>query len=167
MNEDKLRNFVRNIELLLEELKSELSIEKSEHVELEKNINSSDKKYTGTKNSSDFILLIVNKIGDCEESEQLKSKILDVRNQEAKLLLCFFISYKYFSNQWLNSGDIEKITSELGVKIDKRNITNKLKEIRQYLESGATRKKGQATPYRLNRKGVTRFGEILNAKKIK
>jgi hypothetical protein len=111
-----------------------------------------------------LVLKIINKVGDCEESEQIKSKVLDKRSQEAKLLLCLYISYKYFSNQWLNSGDMEKITSELGIKIDTRNITNKLKEIRQYLESGSTRKKGQPTPYRLNRKGTNRFEEILKDK---
>lgn len=117
------------------------------------------------KLTEEFLALnIINKVGDCKESEQIKSKVLDTRSQEAKLLLCLYISYKYFSNQWLNSGDMEKITSELGIKIDVRNITNKLKEIRQYLESGSTRKNGQPTPYRLNRKGVNRFEEILKDK---
>lgn len=111
-----------------------------------------------------LVLNIVNKVGDCGESEQIKNNVLDARSQEAKLLLCLYMSYKYFFNQWLNSGDMEEITSELGIKIDTRNITNKLKEIRQYLESGSTRKKGQPTPYRLNRKGVNRFEEILKNK---
>lgn len=117
---------------------------------------------TGTDDSDSLILSIVNKIGECDESEAIQSKILDQRSADGKILLCFYISYKYFKNAWLTTGDIEKITSNLGVKIDVRNIANKVKELRQYLESGATRKKGQPTPYRLNRKGVKRFEEILN-----
>lgn len=114
--------------------------------------------------TKDITLQIVNKVGDCNESEEIQSRILDKRGARERILLCFYISHKYFSNGWLTSGDIEKITSELGVKIDKRNVTNFLKELRQYLESGAVRKKGQPTPYRLNRKGVKRFDEIIHAK---
>ena len=118
-----------------------------------------------TTNSDDLILLIVNKVGDCEESEEMQTKILDQRSAEGKILLCFYISYKYFKNIWLNTGNIEEITSNLGVKIDVRNVTNKISELRRYLESGSIRKKGQPTPYRLHRKGFKRFNEILHGTK--
>jgi len=116
----------------------------------------------GTNESNALILAMVNKIGECSESEEIQSRVLDKTSMEGKILLCFYISYKYFKNAWLNTGDIEKITADLGVKIDVRNATNKIKEIRRYLESGKSRKKGQPTPYRLNRKGAKRFEEILN-----
>lgn len=120
---------------------------------------------TDTANPDDLILSIVNKVGDSDESEEIQSKVLDQRSMDAKILLCFYISYKYFKNEWLTSGSIEKITSDLGTKVDKGNASNKIKkEIRQYLESGTTRKKGQPTPYRLNRKGFKRFEEILHGK---
>lgn len=111
--------------------------------------------------SNVLILAIVNKIGDCDESEEVQIKVLDKASMEGKILLCFYISCKYFKNAWLNTGDIEKITSDLGVKIDVRNATNKIKELRRYLESGKSRKKGQPTPYRLNRKGKKRFEDII------
>ncbi len=116
-----------------------------------------EKKATG----KDLIIKIINKIGECEESELIESKILDKRNMEGKILLSFYVSCKYFKNAWLNTGDIERITSKMGIKIDVRNVTNKIKELRTYLESGSTRKKGQPTPYRLNRRGKKRFEEIL------
>ena len=119
-------------------------------------------RYTGAINSDDLILSVVNKVGDCKESEEIQSRVLDQRNMEAKILLCFYVSYKYFKNVWLTSGDIEKITSGMGAKIAVGNVSNKIKEeIRQYLEIGTTRKRGQPTPYRLNRKGFKRFEEIL------
>jgi hypothetical protein len=114
--------------------------------------------------AKDITLQIVNKVGNCEESEDIQKQILDKRGAEGRILLGFYISYKYFSNEWLTSGDIENITAELGVKIDGRNVTNYLKEYRKHLESGAARKKGQSTPYRLNRMGAKRFEEIIHAK---
>jgi hypothetical protein len=105
----------------------------------------------------DLPLQIANKIGDCDESNAIQLRVLDRRSMDGKILLCFYVSSKYFGNAWLTSGDIEKITSQLGVKIDKRNASNSLAKLRQYLESGAVRKGGQPTPYRMNRKGVQRL----------
>ena len=77
--------------------------------------------------AKDIALQIANKAKDCDESEVIQKQVLDKHNREGKILLCFYISYKYFSNEWLITGDVEKITSELGVKIDARNATNCLK----------------------------------------
>lgn len=120
---------------------------------------------TGASDSDTLILAIANKISECDESEEIQSKVLDKASMEGKILLCFYISYKYFKNTWLTTGNIEKITSGLGNKIAVGNVSNKIKgELRQYLESGAVRKQGQPTPYRLNRKGVKRFEEIIYEK---
>lgn len=116
------------------------------------------------KPAGDLILLIINKVGDCKESEEIQQKVLDKKGADSKILLCFYIANKYFNNAWLTSGVIEKITSGLGVKIDIGYISNKIKGvIRAYLESGAMRKNGLPTPYRLNRSGIKKFEEILNA----
>lgn len=116
--------------------------------------------------SSDLVLDVINKIGEYEEGEEIQNKILDKTDMEGKILLCFYISYKYFKNTWLTTGDIEKITSGLGAKTTAGNVSNKITAgLRKYLESGAVRKKGQPTPYRLNRKGVKRFEEIIHAEK--
>ena len=118
---------------------------------------------TDNKESDALILAMVNKIGECNESEEIQSKVLDKADMEGKILLCFYISHKYFKNAWLTTGDIEKITSGLGTKITAGNVSNKITGgLRKYLESGSVRKKGQSTPYRFNRKGMKRFEEILN-----
>ncbi len=126
------------------------------------------KKSPGTRQADadslgGVISSIVNRIGDCDESEEIQRRVLDQRSVEARILLCFFIPYKYFDKVWLASGDIEKITSELGIKIDTRNVTNKIKKLRQYLESRSTRRRGRPTPYRLNRKGFNHFQKILQS----
>lgn len=119
---------------------------------------------TGDGTGNNQNLEIANKINDCDESAAA-TKILLSKNMEAKLLLCFFVSHKYLGNRWLTTGDLEEITSEIGGKLDKANVSNKLKSLRQYLESGASRRRGQPTPYRFNRKGIARFEEILRAAK--
>ncbi|HEV2112473.1 MAG TPA: hypothetical protein VGT99_14035 [Gammaproteobacteria bacterium] len=109
----------------------------------------------------DIAVVIANKAGDCEEAPKLK-KLLDKPSPEIKILLCFYISYKYFDNHWLTTGHIAVATSELGIKIDQGQASNKIKELRRYVESGSSRKKGQPTPYRLNRLGLNRFEELMN-----
>jgi hypothetical protein len=115
--------------------------------------------------SSNLVLDIINKVADCDEADEIKEYILDKRGSEGRVLLPYYISYKYFGNAWIGAGEIEKITSELGIKIDTRNVSNYLKEYRSSLESGSVRKRGQSTPYRLNRKGLKRFEEIIHVKK--
>src|SRR6266481_1911216 len=113
----------------------------------------SEKEFVEMRESDieDLALAIANKAKDCNESEHIQKKVLDVRNPEAKVLMCFYVSYKYFGNAWLTSGDVERITSELGVKIATGNASNYIKALRANLESGKARKKGSATPCRLNR----------------
>ena len=120
---------------------------------------------TDNKESEALILAMVNKIGDCGESEEIQNRVLDKTDMEGKILLCFYISHKYFKNAWLTTGEIEKITSGLGTKITAGNLSNKITSgLRKYLESGSVRKQGQPTRYRLNRKGKKRFEEIIHSK---
>lgn len=110
----------------------------------------------------DFIMNIVNKIKNCEKSDKIETQVLDKNDQEGRILLPYYISYKYFLNRCLTTVDIEKITGELGVKIKAPNVANKIKEsLLRYLDSDSPRKRGKPTPYKLNRKGVKHFEEIL------
>lgn len=117
-----------------------------------------------SETSTDLVLQIVNKINDCDETEPLVS-ILEGRARQPKVMMCFYISWKYFSNARISSSNVDRITTELGSKIDQRNATNVLKEIRKYLESDTARKKGIKVSYRLNRQGVKFFEAILNDKR--
>ncbi len=141
-------------------LAQECLAENGEKVE---SIKSEVKHVVGT--DMGITLKIINKIGDCDESDDIQSNVLDKRDREGRVLLCMYVSYKYFDNAWLTTGDIEKITSDLGVKIDISNVTKALKALRLYTEHSSVPKKGQSTPYRLNRKGIKRFEEIIHGKK--
>lgn len=131
-------------------------------ITLERNSSKTPIKSETVIEDDDMDLAMANSITNCEEAELIQNKVLDSRNLEARILLCFFISDKYFGNAWLTSGNIERITSELGVKVSSANASTKLKSLRAYLESGKVRKNGLPTPYRLNRSGQKRFENILH-----
>ena len=111
--------------------------------------------------SATDVLGIANMIGTCEESEVIQKKVLDTDNNEAKVLMCLYVSHKYFSNSWLQTGDIVRITLHIGVKVETSTASKILKRLQPYLESSSMRKNGLPTPYRLNRKGVKYFETIL------
>lgn len=156
-----------NIEKEINQIKEEIGKNQERISNLEKLVFGVGKKKSLTIKSlgQDFIMAIVNKIKNCEESDKIETQALDKDNQEGRILLPYYISYKYFSNQSLTTVDIEKITGELGVKIKAPNVANKIKEsLLKYLASASPRKKGKPTLYKLNRRGVKRFEEILNLK---
>lgn len=156
MNESELRRKLEEIQTLTSECLGFLS----------GSVAVVKKSKAPTKNqqngNADLSLAIVNKIGDCEECDLIEQKILSEPSIEPRLLLSFYISYKYFNNEWLSSGNVQAVTSELGIKIDTGNASNYIKKkYRQYFESDSARKKGRKTCYRLNRKGKKRFEELL------
>lgn len=154
-----LKNKLETIRDLVEECLAELG---SETVVKKKPMGPAS---TGSADSDpSTVLQIVNKVGDCDEATAIEKHVLNTRGSEGRVLLAFYISYKYFKNAWLTSGDVGKITADLGIKIDKKNVSNYLVTYRKYLESGAVRKKGQSTPYRMNRAGAKCFEEIISEK---
>jgi hypothetical protein len=116
------------------------------------------------KPKQDNIAEIVNKIKNHTLSEKIDKNILDKKDMAGKILLPFYICYKFFPNQLLTSGDIEKITDQLGVKIKTPNVSKAITgSLLRYLATDSTRVKGKATPYKLNRKGVKYFESILSS----
>lgn len=112
---------------------------------------------------NDYILSIANKIKNCDESDQIEKEILDKTFSPGRVLLSFYICYKYFPQQGLTTGDIEKITSELRVKIQTPNVSKAISDsLHKYLEGNSTRIKGKPVVYKLNRKGAKYFESLLN-----
>jgi hypothetical protein len=112
---------------------------------------------------SDPILLIVNKIKDCEESEKIYAQVLNKISLPARVLLPFYICYKYFPEQGLTTGDIEKITSELRVRVKVPNVSKAVAgSLQKYLAGDSTRKRGKTSRYKLNLKGAKYFESLLN-----
>lgn len=126
-----------------------------------KSISTKEKKDNVT---SGYILSIVNKIKNCDESDQIERKILDKTSLPGRILLPFYICHKYFPEQKLTTGDIEKITSGLRVRIQTPNVSKTIsKSLHKYLEGNSIPAKGKKPPvYTLNRRGAKYFESLLN-----
>jgi len=119
-------------------------------------------------NSADHTLEIVNKIKNCGEADKIEEKILDKVSVPGRILLSFYICYKYFPHQGLTTGDIAKITSELRIGIKTPNVSKTITDsLQKYLEGNSTRVKGKAVIYKLNRKGAKYFESLLNTNEEK
>ena len=112
---------------------------------------------------SDPTLLIVNKIKECEESEKIYAQVLTKISLPTRVLLPFYICYKYFPEQSLTTGDIEKITSELRVRVKVPNVSKAVAgPLQKYLAGDSTRGRGKTSRYKLNLKGAKYFESLLN-----
>jgi len=154
----KLKNVQKEIEIIIDEF----SKVGSSSVATSSIPKKSDSEGTG----QDIILKIANKIKDCNEADQIEKEVLDKSSQDNRIIMCHYIVYKYFSNQWLKTSDVEKITKELGVKIKHQNVAKVIRErLSKYLESDSIRKEGGTVFYRLNRKGIKYFENLLHGQK--
>lgn len=106
---------------------------------------------------------IINQIKGCEWAEKIESEILDKSAQVNRILLPLFIAHEYFKNEIpLTSGDISRITSNLGIPIHIANVSNTLAgTASKYVISNGIRKKGNPVQYKLNRRGVQYFKSLL------
>jgi len=114
---------------------------------------------------SGYILSIVNKVKNCDEADQIETEILDKISSPGRILLPFYICFKYFPEQKLTTGDIEKITSGLKVRIQTPNVSKAIsKSLHKYLEGSSIPAIGKKpSAYSLNRKGVKYFESLLNS----
>jgi hypothetical protein len=80
-----------------------------------------------------------------------------------KVLMCLWTVHRYVNpNMGLTSGDIEKITDQLGVRISTPNASKTLSGRANPFVSGDTvRRKGSAVHYKLNRRGVQAFEAVI------
>lgn len=154
---------------LVAKLKEAMSLvnECVEHISKEKHLNGvvvTKKKKEGEPISDDYRLAIVNKIKNCQEVDKIEKQILDKSSVAGRILLPFYVCFKYFPSQGLTTGDIAKITSELRVGVKTPNVSKAVTEsLQKYLEGNSTRVKGKPVVYRLNRKGAHYFESIINS----
>jgi hypothetical protein len=118
----------------------------------------------GGQDENPDIAAIVARIKDCDEAEQIERRVLDHRDVLNRVLLCLWIVDRDFRpTMGLTSGEIEKITDQLGVKVGISNASTILSGRAKAFVSGDTvRKQGGAVRYKLNRRGVLQFESILS-----
>jgi hypothetical protein len=114
----------------------------------------------------DHITQIVNLIKDCEESDVIEENIIDKASEVNRVLLPLYIIHEYMGNTIaLQSGEISKITKELGISISQPNVSSNLSgDASRYVMGDRTRKARQVVKYKLNRRGLKYMKEIIKGK---
>jgi hypothetical protein len=113
------------------------------------------------------ITAIVNMIKNCDESEAIEKHILDRISIVDRTLLPLFIVHKYINNAYgLTSGDINRVTTELGIPIATPNVANTLAGSgSRYVVGDKLRKKGHAVHYKLSRRGLQYLQAVITGDK--
>ena len=106
---------------------------------------------------------IINLVKNCDEAEAIETQILDRTSQVNRILLPLYIVHQYQDNAFdLSSGNINKITTDLGIPIQTPNVSLTLSgSASRYVMGDKVRKRGRATRYKLSRRGVNYFKSVL------
>ena len=106
---------------------------------------------------------IVNLVKNCDETEAIEAQVLDRTSQVNRILLPLYIVHEHLDNAFgLSSGDINKITVDLGIPIKSPNVSKTLaSSASRYVMGDKVRKSGRATRYKLSRRGLKYFNSVL------
>lgn len=99
---------------------------------------------------------IINLIKTCDEAEDIERQILDRTGMVNRTLLPLYIVHEHLDNAFgLTSGDVKKITTDLGIPVSQSNASTTLsKTAARYVIGDTVRKKGVPVRYKLSRRGV-------------
>lgn len=113
------------------------------------------------------LMAIVNHIKSCDEAEDMEKNILDRIDQLPRVLLPLYIVYEHMSNMTgLTSGEISRVTTELGIRIMVANASTKLSgAASKYVIGDRARKSGQPVRYKLSRRGHAYVKNIIAQKR--
>ncbi len=109
---------------------------------------------------------IVNLVKDCDEAQAIEEHILDRSSQVDRTLLPVYIVHEYLGNKFgLTSGDVSKVTTDLGIPISQPNASRTLAgTASRYVIGDKVKKKGQAVRYKLSRRGVKYLKAVLEGR---
>jgi hypothetical protein len=159
-----------NIEGSPEEIHKLLKLHSNSSLEhkdtLEKSKDGTIKTSSTDALSEDYITQIVNFIKDCKESDAIEKNIIDRSSQVNRVLLPLYIIHEYLNNNiGLQSGEISKITKELGIPISQPNVSIALSGVAaRYVMGNKVRKAKHAVKYKLNRRGVKYLKGVIEGK---
>jgi hypothetical protein len=106
---------------------------------------------------------IVNLVKTCDEAEAIETQILDRAAQVDRTLLPLYIVHEHLGNAFgLTSGEVSKVTKDLGIPISQPNASRTLSGIAsKYVIGDKVKVKGQPVRYKLSRRGVEYMKEVL------
>ena len=109
---------------------------------------------------------LVDAINESDKHENIEKNILNKPSQINRIILCLYYASEVLDPPCLTTGDIEKITNQLGVKLSSQNAAKTIKANQKYFTADQVRKVGAIIKYKLNRKGISAYGHILNGEKL-
>ena len=109
---------------------------------------------------------IVNLVKTCEESENIEVEIVDKSGLVNRVLLPLYVGHEHKANEFgLTSGEISKVTKDLGIPISTQNVSSRLSgAAKSYVVGDKVRRRGQAVRYKLTRKGIKYLKSVLAGK---
>ncbi len=108
---------------------------------------------------------VANAVHESDKTEDIQKNVLDKRDSLGRILTAFHFAHET-GNEHLTTGDIEKITDQLRVKISKSNVSHCMATNRRYFSAGTTRRRGAKVPYKLNRQGELAYKRCLAGQKV-
>lgn len=118
---------------------------------------------TGSATDQPNLAEIINLIRNSDEAEKIESNILDRTSQVNRVLLPLFVVHEELDDAYgLTSGEISKITTNLGIPVQPPNVSNTLSgTASRYVMPDKVRKKGQPVRYKLSRRGVKYLTSVI------
>jgi len=100
---------------------------------------------------------------DCDEAEAIEKQILDRTAQVDRTLLPLYIVHEHLDNAFgLTSGEVKKITTDLGIPISQPNASRTLSgTASKYVIGDKVKVKGLPVRYKLSRRGVKYMKAVL------
>ena len=108
---------------------------------------------------------ITNLVHEFEEYSAVEENILNTNNRLGRILLAFKFAHEA-GYPTITTGDVERITDQLGIKISTSNVSHAIKGNRKYFASDTAVKKGTVVPYKLNRQGEQAFDKCKTGEKL-
>jgi hypothetical protein len=106
---------------------------------------------------------IVNLTKECSEYEAIEAHVLDAPAVIPRVLLPLYVVFSHQGNKvWLTTGEIARITRELGAPVVQPNVSRALvSSAARYVVGDRVRAPGHAVRYKLSRRGLLYFRSLI------
>ena len=109
---------------------------------------------------------LVDAINESDNHGKIEENILNKSSRLGRIILCLYYANEVLESPFLTTGDIEKITNQLGIKLSSQNASKAIKNSQKYFTADQVRKSGAIMKYKLNRKGISAFATLLKDEKL-
>lgn len=107
---------------------------------------------------------VASAVHESDRFGEIEKNVLNKRSALGKILVTFHFAHEK-GYEYLTTGDVEKITDELGVKIASSNVSHCITANRKYFSRGTMRRRGAKVPYKLNRLGELTYEKYVTGEK--